>query len=170
MASLRHNGDGAGTVREPRDGYLDAARDCILDVGWRRTTLTEVAKRAGVSRMTIYRTWADMPTLLKWAGEKGLGDRDALAHPGGIFFHEFVGAVLEFHANVGLNGRVQQPFPGVFNGGFEMGRPIAGLFEDVAFQIRDRLFRIEFDVEKQNFFLFTATNGEQRCSMHGPQT
>ena len=67
MTSLRHNAD-------PRDGYLDAARACILDVGWRRTTLTEVARRAGVSRMTIYRTWADMPTLLgdlmtrEWAG------------------------------------------------------------------------------------------------------
>jgi AcrR family transcriptional regulator len=71
MTSLRHNPD---ETREPRDGYLDAARDCILDVGWRRTTLTEVARRAGVSRMTIYRTWADMPTLLgdlmtrEWAG------------------------------------------------------------------------------------------------------
>ena len=56
------------------DAYLDAARDCILDVGWRRTTLTEVARRAGVSRMTIYRTWADMPQLLsdlmtrEWGG------------------------------------------------------------------------------------------------------
>jgi AcrR family transcriptional regulator len=70
MTSLRHNSD----EREPRDSYLDAARACILDVGWRRTTLTEVARRAGVSRMTIYRTWADMPTLLgdlmtrEWAG------------------------------------------------------------------------------------------------------
>ena len=70
MTSLRHN----AVEREPRDAYLDAARDCILDVGWRRTTLTEVARRAGVSRMTIYRTWADMPTLLgdlmtrEWAG------------------------------------------------------------------------------------------------------
>ena len=67
MTSLRHND-------EPRDAYLDAARACILDVGWRRTTLTEVARRAGVSRMTIYRTWADMPTLLgdlmtrEWGG------------------------------------------------------------------------------------------------------
>jgi AcrR family transcriptional regulator len=51
MSSLRHT-------------YLDAARDCILDVGWRRTTLTEVARRAGVSRMTIYRAWSDMPQLL----------------------------------------------------------------------------------------------------------
>ena len=47
-----------------KGAYLDAARACILDVGWRRTTLTEVARRAGVSRMTIYRTWSDMPQLL----------------------------------------------------------------------------------------------------------
>lgn len=75
MTSLRHNPhDATGEDREPRDHYLDTARACILDVGWRRTTLTEVARRAGVSRMTIYRTWADMPTLLgdlmtrEWAG------------------------------------------------------------------------------------------------------
>lgn len=68
MSSLRH-------ISEPRlDAYLDAARDCILDVGWRRTTLTEVAKRAGVSRMTIYRAWSDMGSLLgdlmtrEWVG------------------------------------------------------------------------------------------------------
>ena len=61
MTSLRHN---TGPDREPRDAYLDAARECILDVGWRRTTLTEVARRAGVSRMTIYRTWSDMQQLL----------------------------------------------------------------------------------------------------------
>jgi len=71
MTSLRHN---ESAEPSPRDAYLDAARDCILDVGWKRTTLTEVARRAGVSRMTIYRTWADMPTLLgdlmtrEWGG------------------------------------------------------------------------------------------------------
>ena len=52
MLSIRHN------------TYLDAARDCLLDVGWRRTTLTDVARRAGVSRMTIYRAWPDMGALL----------------------------------------------------------------------------------------------------------
>ena len=68
MSSLRHIPDSR------LDGYLDAARDCILDVGWRRTTLTEVAKRAGVSRMTIYRAWSDMGSLLgdlmtrEWVG------------------------------------------------------------------------------------------------------
>lgn len=71
MTSDRHND---GPARTHRDDYLDAARECILDVGWRRTTLTEVARRAEVSRMTIYRTWADMPTLLgdlmtrEWVG------------------------------------------------------------------------------------------------------
>jgi AcrR family transcriptional regulator len=70
MASLRHIPD----LDEREGAYLDAARACILDVGWRRTTLTEVARRAGVSRMTIYRTWSDMPQLLgdlmtrEWAG------------------------------------------------------------------------------------------------------
>jgi len=57
MTSRRHN---VG----PQASYLDAARACILDVGWRRTTLTEVARRAGVSRMTIYRAWPDMPAVL----------------------------------------------------------------------------------------------------------
>ena len=72
MTTLRHTTRAAA---DPRlDGYLDAARACILDVGWRRTTLTEVAKRAGVSRMTIYRAWPDMGSLLgdlmtrEWVG------------------------------------------------------------------------------------------------------
>ena len=72
MSSLRHI---APRTTEPRlDAYLDTARECILDVGWRRTTLTEVAKRAGVSRMTIYRAWPDMGSLLgdlmtrEWVG------------------------------------------------------------------------------------------------------
>jgi AcrR family transcriptional regulator len=65
MTSLRHNSD--ETRAEPRsaaDLALDAARASILDVGWSRTTLTDVARRAGVSRMTIYRRWSDMGTLL----------------------------------------------------------------------------------------------------------
>lgn len=33
-----------------RGALLDAAIDCILDLGWARTTTTEIASRAGVSR------------------------------------------------------------------------------------------------------------------------
>ena len=46
----------------------------MIAVGWKRTTLTDVARRAGVSRMTIYRRWPDMQTLLsdlmtrEWSG------------------------------------------------------------------------------------------------------
>ena len=46
------------------DRLLDAVRESILSVGWRRTTLTDVARRAGLSRMTVYRTYADMTGLL----------------------------------------------------------------------------------------------------------
>ncbi|GAA4189642.1 TetR/AcrR family transcriptional regulator [Streptosporangium oxazolinicum] len=43
---------------------LDAAREVVLAVGVRRATLTDVARRAGLSRMTIYRRWPDMRTLV----------------------------------------------------------------------------------------------------------
>ena len=43
---------------------LNAARECVQRVGLRRTTLTDVARRAGVSRMTMYRRWPDMSTLV----------------------------------------------------------------------------------------------------------
>ncbi|MEU3049783.1 MULTISPECIES: TetR/AcrR family transcriptional regulator [unclassified Streptomyces] len=57
MTPIRHNHSDADTV-------LDAARDCVLAVGVRRTTLTDVARRAGVSRMTLYRRWPDVRTLV----------------------------------------------------------------------------------------------------------
>jgi len=47
-----------------KDRFLDAARDVILTVGWKRATLTDVARRADVSRMTIYRAYPDMQSLL----------------------------------------------------------------------------------------------------------
>jgi AcrR family transcriptional regulator len=47
-----------------KDRFLDAAREVILTVGWRRATLADVARRADVSRMTIYRTYPDMNAML----------------------------------------------------------------------------------------------------------
>jgi AcrR family transcriptional regulator len=46
------------------DAVLDAARESILAVGWRRSTISDVARRAGVSRMTIYRRWPEMRALV----------------------------------------------------------------------------------------------------------
>ena len=45
------------------DTILDAAQQCVLAVGIRRTTLAEVARRAGVSRPTVYRRWSDVRRL-----------------------------------------------------------------------------------------------------------
>lgn len=81
MSSIRHNGSpldpgppgglllgGYGHAQplpSPADDrFLDAAGANILAVGWRRTTITDVAKRAGVSRMTVYRRWPEMKALL----------------------------------------------------------------------------------------------------------
>jgi AcrR family transcriptional regulator len=50
--------------RHDDDILLDAARECVLRVGLRRTTLTDVAGQAGVSRMTMYRRWPDMRSLV----------------------------------------------------------------------------------------------------------
>src|ERR1700709_128232 len=71
MTSIRHNPE---SPISPHDAYLDAARAAILAVGWSRTTLTDIARRAGVSRMTLYRRWPDTQPLLadlmtrEWAG------------------------------------------------------------------------------------------------------
>lgn len=43
---------------------LRAARECVLDHGVRRTTLTEIARRAGVSRMTLYRRFPDVRSVV----------------------------------------------------------------------------------------------------------
>lgn len=43
---------------------LDAARDCVLFVGVRRTTLTDIAKRAGTSRMTVYRRFPGVTSVV----------------------------------------------------------------------------------------------------------
>jgi AcrR family transcriptional regulator len=43
---------------------LRAARDCVLANGVRRSTLTEIARRAGVSRMTLYRRFPDVHSMV----------------------------------------------------------------------------------------------------------
>jgi AcrR family transcriptional regulator len=43
---------------------LDAAVDCVLAFGVRRTSLSDVARRAGVSRPTVYRRWPDLTALV----------------------------------------------------------------------------------------------------------
>jgi AcrR family transcriptional regulator len=46
------------------DRILTAAASCVRDFGVHRVTLAEIARRAGVSRPTVYRRWPDTQTIL----------------------------------------------------------------------------------------------------------
>lgn len=51
-------------ANELGDRILAAAASCVVDFGIGRVTLAEVARRARVSRPTIYRRWPDTQSLL----------------------------------------------------------------------------------------------------------
>jgi AcrR family transcriptional regulator len=46
------------------DRILDAAASCVTANGVHRVTLAEIARRAGVSRPTVYRRWTDTREIL----------------------------------------------------------------------------------------------------------
>jgi AcrR family transcriptional regulator len=46
------------------DRILDAAASCVIAYGIDRVTLAEIARRAGVSRPTVYRRWPDTQSIL----------------------------------------------------------------------------------------------------------
>ena len=46
------------------DRILDAAASCGSDFGVQRVTVAEIARRAGVSRPTVYRRWPDTRAIL----------------------------------------------------------------------------------------------------------
>ncbi len=46
------------------DRILAAAADCVLAYGVDRVTLAEIARRARVSRPTVYRRWPDTRSVL----------------------------------------------------------------------------------------------------------
>jgi AcrR family transcriptional regulator len=72
--------DGSGDATT--GAILDATRAAILDFGVRRTTLTDVARRAGISRMTVYRRYPSVDAVL----------RDLMTR-------EFGALITEFHAD-----------------------------------------------------------------------
>jgi hypothetical protein len=70
MPSIRHKSEVASperpTVTSPDDNYLDAAREAILAVGWSRTTLTDIARRADL----MTREWGDVVREATDSGEE----------------------------------------------------------------------------------------------------
>ena len=55
---------GNDTSPDIGDRILDAAASCVLAYGVDRVTLAEIARRARVSRPTIYRRWPDTRAVL----------------------------------------------------------------------------------------------------------
>ena len=66
MQSLRHSARPVApqSPAVTADPVLRACFDGVLDFGVTRVTIADIARRAGVSRMTVYRRYDDLPTLL----------------------------------------------------------------------------------------------------------
>jgi AcrR family transcriptional regulator len=73
------------------EAILDATRASVLDFGIRRTTLSDVARRAGVSRKTVYRRYPDVDAVL----------RDLMTREFGALMDEVAAGVA------GANGRAR---------------------------------------------------------------
>lgn len=62
------------------EAILDALRAAILDFGVRRTTLTDVARRAGVSRMTVYRRYPSVDAVTRDLMTREFGELITVFH------------------------------------------------------------------------------------------
>ncbi|MER5792979.1 TetR/AcrR family transcriptional regulator [Streptomyces sp. NPDC001980] len=91
----------AGRTGRPRSAAADAAileatRQALVELGWSKLTLGDVATRAGVAKTTLYRRWAGKNELVVDAvaelfDELELPDRGSLAS-------DIEGVVLQFAA------------------------------------------------------------------------
>ncbi|WP_432134158.1 MULTISPECIES: TetR/AcrR family transcriptional regulator [unclassified Streptomyces] len=91
----------AGRPGRPRNAAADAAilaatRQALVELGWSKLTLGDVATRAGVAKTTLYRRWAGKNELVVDAvaelfDELCLPDRGSLAE-------DIEGVVLQFAA------------------------------------------------------------------------
>src|SRR5664279_4859350 len=48
----------------PEQQILDAAYDLLLDVGMRRMSMSDIARRSGASRATLYRRWPNVDAVV----------------------------------------------------------------------------------------------------------
>ncbi|WP_420035595.1 TetR/AcrR family transcriptional regulator [Streptomyces sp. cg28] len=90
-----------GRLGRPRsatadEAILEATREALVELGWSRLTLGDVATRAGVAKTTLYRRWAGKNELVVDAvavlfDELELPDRGSLAA-------DIEGVVLQFAA------------------------------------------------------------------------
>lgn len=62
---MSHLSSSASRAPTTEARILDAAYAQVMAVGLRRTTLTDVAERAGLARMTVYRRFPDVTSVLQ---------------------------------------------------------------------------------------------------------
>lgn len=56
--------DGRPANSVPEQQILDAAYALLLDVGMRRMSMADIARRAGISRATLYRRWPNVHAVV----------------------------------------------------------------------------------------------------------
>lgn len=91
--------------RERADRILDAARDLLLRWGYRRVTIDELARRAGVGKGTIYLHWPSREDVFH-----AVSARETAAMTDAI-----VGAIRDDPAEVALHRYVRRLFLGAMN-------------------------------------------------------
>jgi AcrR family transcriptional regulator len=64
-------------AEETRHSVIEAARECFLKLGYRRTTMAVIAGRAGVAIDTIYATCGKKPEILRELIERAISGQDA---------------------------------------------------------------------------------------------
>lgn len=96
-----HSRSPASRTGRPRSTTADAAilaatRQALVDLGWSKLTLGDVAQRAGVAKTTLYRRWAGKNELVVDAVAELF---DELELPdGGSLAADIEGVVLQFAA------------------------------------------------------------------------
>ncbi|MFJ7338516.1 TetR/AcrR family transcriptional regulator [Streptomyces sp. NPDC101110] len=100
-----HSRSPAGRSGRPRSAEADAAilaatREALVELGWSKLTLGDVATRAGVAKTTLYRRWAGKNELVVDAVAELF---DALELPDcGSLAADIEGVVLQFAAILAL--------------------------------------------------------------------
>ena len=82
------------------DRILASAASCVTDFGVDRVTLAEIARRAGVSRPTVYRRWPDARTVLAALLTRRVADAVHQAPGAGASREELVRRVVAVAENL----------------------------------------------------------------------